>query len=108
MDSYSRIHVLTSQTFLEFVVLDAPEHENHTRHDREHESVGEMAIQRQFDNVAPKSEGAGGLNQRREHPPTYGARETFTLGDEENDVVLFVVHSAWILPINDGQRNAGQ
>ena len=46
---------VTSQTLLQLMVLDAPEHEDDRRDDGKDEGVGEMSVERQLDKIATKS-----------------------------------------------------
>ena len=64
--------LITSKTFFQLVILDTPEHEDDWCDDREDESVGEMSVQRQLDQVSTKTKGPGGLNEGRKDPPANG------------------------------------
>ena len=68
------VSYFTSEAFFQLVVLDAPEHEDDWGDDREDEGVGEVAVERQFDQVATKTKGPGGLNERGKDPPTNGTK----------------------------------
>ena len=53
--------VLTDKALFQLMEFDAPEHKDNTGHDSKNKGVGEMPIQRQFDEISAEAQGSGCL-----------------------------------------------
>jgi hypothetical protein len=47
--------VLTDKALFQLMEFDAPEHKDNTGHDSKNKSVGEMPVQRQFDEISAEA-----------------------------------------------------
>ena len=47
--------LLTNKALFQLMKFDAPEHKNNTGHDSKNKSVGEMSVQRQFDEISAEA-----------------------------------------------------
>ena len=52
---------LTDKALFQLMEFDAPEHKNNTGHDSKNKGVGEMSVQRQFDEISAEAQGSGCL-----------------------------------------------